>query len=194
MLQSNNNYYQEITLLPYQEINLNFLMGKIFNSLHLLFVKNQEMGIVKNGISFPEYNKENKTLGTKIRIFYDSIESCNKMNLKEYLKAFADYIHITNSREVPKNVNYAIFKRVQCKGSKNKLARRYAKRNNISYDKAITLYDKYIQNINNLPYIKLKSSSNENRYTLHIEKNISKKQENTFNTFGLSNNSSVPIF
>jgi len=194
MLQNNINSYQEITLLPSQEINLNFLMSKIFGSLHRLFVKNQMNGVINNGISFPEYDLENKTLGSKIRVFFDSVESCEKMNLKEYLKVFDDYIHITKRRNIPSNVEYAVFRRVQLKGNKYKLARRYSKRNNVSYNDALELYSKYEQKTCSLPYIKLNSSSNGNPYIIFIEKVDSTNHGNSFNTFGLSSNSGVPIF
>lgn len=194
MLQNKINYYQEITLLPSQEINLNFLMSKIFGALHRLFVKNQINGVINYGISFPEYDLEKKTLGSKIRVFFDSVESCEKLNLKEYLMAFNDYIHITNIRELPANVKYAVFKRVQKKGNKYKLARRYSKRNNVTYENALNLYDKYEKEICELPYIKLKSSSNGNSYLVFIEKIDSDNWGNSFNSFGLSNNSGVPIF
>lgn len=194
MLQNNMKFYQEITLIPSQEINKNFLMGKIFCSLHHLFVKNQIDGVINVGISFPEYDLKNKTLGTKIRLFFNSNEASEKINLKEFLKVYEDYIHITNLRETPSNVKYAIFKRVQKKGNKYRLARRYSKRKNVSYKEAIALYDKYDQKMCILPYIKLKSSSNGSKYNIFIERIDSEKPGCNFNLFGLCINSGVPIF
>ena len=156
MLQNKIICYQEITLLPSQEININFLMGKIFNSLHLYFVKTQVEGIVNTGISFPEYDLEKKALGSKIRLFFDSYESCEKMNLNVYLKAYDDYIHIRSRRDIPNNVTYAIFKRVQKKGSKQNLANRYSKRKNISYEAAFEQYKNYEKQLIKFTIYKIK--------------------------------------
>lgn len=194
MLQNKLKYYQEITIIPSQEINLNFIMGKVFSSLHIIFVNNQIENIVRIGVSFPEYDSGNNTLGSKIRIFFEDKEFSEKVNIKKSLRFFDDYIHITNLKEVPENTKYAMFKRVQFKGNKFKLARRYAKRKNISYDQALDLYKDYEQEISKLPYIKMTSSSNGNKYNIFIEKIESENKGEGFNTYGLSVNSSVPIF
>ena len=65
-------YYQEVTLLPNEEITPNFLWSKVYNQLHLALadVKNKN-GIDGIGISFPQYKFDEKngktfaTLGSK---------------------------------------------------------------------------------------------------------------------------------
>ena len=55
-------YYQEVTLLPNEEITPNFLWSKVYNQLHLALadVKNKN-GIDGIGISFRSTNLTKKT-------------------------------------------------------------------------------------------------------------------------------------
>jgi len=50
------NYYQDLSLLAQEEINIHFLWSKIFQQIHLGLVEMQdEQGRVPIGLSFPEY-------------------------------------------------------------------------------------------------------------------------------------------
>lgn len=192
MQKINLKFYQEITLIPIEEININFLMNKVFCNLHNIFVQYQQNNFVDIGISFPHY-EENK-LGEKIRIFFMSQKRSEEVNLQNKLRKFDDYIDVTNLIEVPETDKFAVFSRKQYKGNKIKLARRQAKRKNISLEEAIEKYDNYEKELSKLPYLDLKSGSNGNTYKLFIQRKEKPKNEGFFNTFGLSNINTVPIF
>lgn len=64
------NAYQEITLLPSADINLNFLWEKAYQRIHLRLVETKMPdGLSPIGLAFPEYNAEKCQLGAKLRIF-----------------------------------------------------------------------------------------------------------------------------
>ena len=129
-------YYIEITLQPSNEIPLYFLWKKIFPQIHLGLVENQDnekRSLI--GISFPEYsesskNQESKTLGSKLRLFAGEESELVKFNAEGCLSRLLDYVHITCVREIPEQkINgYAIYSRHQPKVNKERLARRYLKR------------------------------------------------------------------
>lgn len=194
MSQNNFEYYQEITLIPSEEINSNFLMNKIFSKLHLIFVEYQNKGMVDIGISFPDYSLKNLTLGNKIRIFFEKENQGNILLLKDEFKNYDDYIHITNIREIPKVVSYSIFSRKQNIKSNIRLAKRAAKRQNIEFSKMLSCYEDFSKPEIKLPYIKLYSSSTHQTYSIYIQKIESEYKKGQFNSFGLSSNSTVPIF
>lgn len=194
MLQNNFEYYQEITLIPSEEISCSFLMNRIFNKLHLIFVEHQNKGTINSGISFPKYNLDEFTLGDKIRVFFETKDQGEMLNLKKEFRSFDDYIHITNIREIPTPTGYAIFRRKHNSANKMRLAKRAAKRQNIDLSEMLVKYNDYNPKDNKLPFIKSFSSSTKQSYSICIEKVECEYKKGEFNTFGLSNNSPVPLF
>ena len=52
-------YYQDLNLLPTQDVSLNFLMSKVMSVIHLVCVESERaFGVVNIGIGFPKYDKE----------------------------------------------------------------------------------------------------------------------------------------
>lgn len=190
-------YYIELRLLETQDININFLMNKIYGRIHLLLVKNKKTdNMIDIGISFPDYSKKEKRLGRRIRLLSESEESLKNLELEKNLRMFKDYAIFSGIKAVPKQINsHSIFKRLQVKTNPERLARRKAKRENISMSEALKKYKDFKAKQLELPYIQLKSYSNNNDYRLYINK-VDKKTDNEylFNTYGLSNSVSVPNF
>lgn len=183
--------YQEITLLPSEEIGPYFLWEKIYLQVHLAIVDNHKQHpktII--GVSFPEYSL--KTLGSKLRIFSHSEQDLQRLNLTEYLSNFIDYCHVTSFREVPKKTTKAvIFKRFQQKQKSESQAKRKAKRQKISLTEAYEQLNK--KSYKNYPFITLKSLSSKEKYKLMILKENSKYEKACkFNSYGL--NLLVPDF
>ena len=203
-------YYQEITLIDqgkiYQnEISSYFIWSKLYTQLHLALVKIQNQdGIVNIGVSFPQfiYQKEEKckpkiNLGTSLRLFAKTEEELQTLNILNMLERLMDYLHISPIRLVPQDkiTAYVKFNRKQFKTNPERLARHRVKtRNDISFDEAVKLYQNRIT-FTDLPYIEMKSLTNNRRFKLFIEKNISEKSNGyKFNTYGLSSESTVPDF
>ncbi len=57
------------------------------------------------GLSFPEFSKEYKRIGSKIRVFALSKEELEEFDLIKSLSIFSDYVHCTRIRTVPPQVN-----------------------------------------------------------------------------------------
>jgi len=192
-------YYQELTLIPDTEINSYFIWSKLYTQLHLSLVEIQnQQGNVSIGVGFPEYirNEEQNKLGNKLRLFATEEASLNLLNLPKWLSRLSDYVHCTSIRLVPERINtYAIYQRYQSKTNPERLARRYAKRNNISLETALSKYASFKEKRCSLPFVRLKSLTNSNPFDLFIQRKVVEELINGgFNTYGLSTKSSVPEF
>lgn len=194
-------YYQELTLISSAEVPSYFIWSKIYQQLHLGFVERQNsQGVVPFGISFPQYRYESQKseIGEKMRIFASNEDELNKLGVRKILQRFNDYIHVTSIRDVPeKKSGYAVYCRVHKESSPEQKARRFIKRHKdgaMEYEQAVKLFSKQRYKCN-LPYIQLKSLTNQNAFRLFIKKSHCEKNVyNGFGTYGLSNTSTVPEF
>lgn len=191
------NVYREITLMPQPDIALNFLWEKVFQQIHLGLVEMQDKnGTVPIGISLPEYMTEGSPLGSKLRLFALSKDTFEKLNVNERMSRLADYVHLTGIRDVPGNIKtFSCFKRQQLKTNIERLARRKAKRHNISIEQAIEELDGFKDELVKTPFINMQSLSTGKRFRLFIQKEVSDVSKNEgFSTYGLSHVSTVPEF
>lgn len=191
-------YYVEITLLPSVEVPLYFLWEKVYQQVHfaLAEIKNQD-GLVSIGASFPEYSKERNYLGNKLRLFARTESELEKLKISKWLSRLTDYVHVTGTRLVPAKIQrHAFFKRVQTKSSTERLAKRKAKREGMSFEEAMKALADHEEKTTDLPYVRIKSLSSEKRYRLMITciETDKKSYGNKFSTYGLSHNDSVPLF
>jgi len=211
------NFYIEITLLPGADIDLHYLWSKVYQQIHLALVKIQDdNGSVPVGIALPEYNMKKYQLGSKIRLFASDENNLSKLEIRKWFHRLSDYVHLTQIRPVPKNINkFAMFSRKQANRSQskfNRTIRRKAEREGISLEEASILLRKTLdcsendkkKNMNNfndmkwlkLPYINMKSLSSGERFRLFIikESGLASIEYEGFNTYGLCHKSSVPDF
>ncbi len=210
-------YYREFTLIEQFDVSRYAIWSALYKQLHLALVKVKGAdGQVGVGFSFPEYSYQQKTdeqaacvgLGSKLRIFADSEEELAKLALS-LISGLKDYTHLTSIRLVPPKLKgYAVYTRVQVKGSEERLLRRYIRK---KLGEGVTLseadkksrsefYKKKLKT-SKLPYIHLSSMStskgvDKNYFRLFIEKQERKapSESNKFNTYGLSTSSTVPEF
>ena len=190
-------YYQEVTSCPGAEINNHFLWQKVFQKIHFCFVNLQDSNsMVPIGISFPEYdNDKNPGLGSKLRVFSASENTLKELNLKNKLNSFSDYIHLTDIRKVPDKCSYARYWRQQAKSSVIRLARRKAKRKDISFDQALEQLKGFNEQKIKAPYININSQSSGQKFRLFIIKEATEQPiEGSFNCYGLSLKATVPEF
>ena len=191
-------YYLEITLLSSPEVGTNFLWSKVIQQVHLGLVELQDtQGSVPIGVSFPEYLISEKlcTLGTKIRLLANDENILQKADFPKWLFRLKDYVHLTSIRPVPDKINgYSIYKREQPKVNTERLARRYAKRHDGDYEKALTMYNNLNLRIK-IPFVRLKSLSNNNVFCLWIKKTSALEPSGSlFSCYGLSSSSTIPEF
>jgi len=196
--------YIEITLLPNADISLYFLWKKVYQQIHLALVESQDKkSRVKVGVSFPKYQWSDKKahLGDKLRLFSASRQSLESVDLEQWLSRLRDYVHLTSIRATPKKLNgYAIFKRHQTKNNNERLARRKAKRQDITYEEALLSLKDRKEVYSTAPFIRAKSLSSGENYRIMIVRQKVEIETNpvissaTFNTYGLSSQYPVPLF
>ena len=190
-------FYQEIILLPNADISVYFLWQKVYQQVHLALVENK---IAKNasavGVGFPEYDADKFSLGTRLRLFAETKQCLEQIHFEYWLRRFADYIRILSIKPVPEKVlGYVCFKHIKVKGSKIKLARRWAKRHGATIQQAMAHFANYKEQYSRLPYINMTSQTNGQHFRLFIEKKIMKRiQTGYYSCYGLSRTTTVPCF
>ncbi len=190
-------YFQDITLLPDAEISPYFLWYKVFQQIHLALAKNKnENNQSPIGIAFPGYAANKYSLGVKLRLIAEEEEKIKQIQCDKWLNRLKDYVHIRSIKAVPEKISgYACFKNVKPKSSKERLARRRAKRKGESFEQALAYYDGYNEQLSRLPYISMISQSNGHRFRLFIEKQeMESPQTGSFSCYGLSSTVTVPLF
>ncbi len=190
------SYYQEITLLPDEETPAFFLMSKVFLQIHLVLGHwKNHTGTQPFGISFPQYGA--KSLGVKIRIFAESREQLEQLDMGKALERLSDYVHLTSIRRVPANriTGYASFSRYQPDASVEQKARRFSARHqDTSYEEALNLMKQKKEDYTK-PFIHMKSLSGGQTFNLFIEKiPQANPTEGTCSTYGLSRDTALPDF
>jgi len=190
-------YYQDISLSPKARIGLYDFWQKLYQQIHLALVENKSgQNVSKIGVSFPEYSIDELTLGTKLRLFAEEERLLEDLQCEKWLECLCDYVYVTPITLVPKKVEgYACFRHLRIKGSKEKMARRRAKRNNETFEQALAHFSGYKEQRTKLPYVNITSQTNGQRFRLIIEKQSKEQsQSGHFSCYGLSNTTTIPIF
>jgi len=187
-------YYLDITLLPDAEANIGFLWQKVYQQVHLALVE-KKIAETQSAIavSFPKYGDKVFPLGDKLRLFSDTQQQLEQLNIGHWLNRLTDYTHYTSIKEVPLSVNqFACFKRKQFKSNLLKEAARRAKYKNETLEQAMAHFQGYKKECT-LPFIVIESLStnkvNAGRsvFKLFIEQQFSEKENvGEFSCYGLS--------
>lgn len=189
-------YYRDITLQGDTEISLGFIWQKIYTQMHIMLVEYQKHEkMSKIGFAFPHYMEE-FPLGNVLRLFASTVDELEVLNLQERLKNFSDYVTLSDITKVPTDIEgYVTFSRKQFKSNPERLARRYAKRHDITLEEALGVYKNMEAQETKLPFVMLKSNSSKQHMKLFIERCTSDVEvKGLFNTYGLSKTSTVPVF
>jgi len=187
-------YYLDITLLPDAEAKIGFLWQKVYQQVHLALVENK---IAENqsaiAVSFPKYGDKFFPLGDKLRLFSETQQQLEQLNMGHWLNRLTDYTHCTSIKEVPLSVNQsACFKRKQFKSNLLREAARRAKYKNESIEQAMAHFQSYKKECT-LPFIAIESlstnevSADRRIFNIFIEHQLSDKASvGEFNCYGLS--------
>jgi CRISPR-associated endonuclease Csy4 len=189
-------YYIDIVLTPNKEDNLSFIWSKVYTQMHLALVEIKSDDGVEIGFSFPFYNNHEFPLGDTLRVFSSSKELLNTLNINHWLKKLEGFVYTGNINDVPSDVKeYVTFSRKQFKSNISRLARRYAKRHDMSIEEALDVYKDANAQHTDLPFVYIKSLSTDQEMKIFIEKSVKTNPENgLFSTYGLSKTSTVPWF
>ena len=190
-------YYQELMLLPVSDVNNNFLWKKVFKQIHLALVENKiGQNVSSIGIGFPEYNAKEYCLGRKLRLFAQDQITLEQLKCGVWLNRLKDYVYSGSICLVPAKVQgYACFKQIKPKSSKERLARRRAKRKGETLEQALLSYQDFKEQRSSLPYLTMVSETTGQNFRLFIEKElVQEPYEGNFSCYGLSHQSTIPLF
>ena len=193
-------FYIELTIVNSTDITFSTAWSKLFTQLHLAFVEQKDANEqIAYGVSFPEFKtveakgKKITLLGSKLRIFANSMQALEQLNLDNWLERLTDYVHIKSAKQVENATQYLMVNRHRPQASLGNLARRYVSRHNVSLDDALMRLEGFNQKIEPYPYIQLKSLSSGNDFSLCINQKLADKEDaGKFSTYGLSATSTVP--
>jgi len=187
------NHFIEFRVLPDPEFSSGLLMSALYNKLHRALVN---MGSQSIGISLPDYDDTNTILGTRLRLHGD-YDRLNTLMEQPWLRGMHDHIQFSRILEVPAQVNYATFSRVQTRPNNvERIRRRQMRRHGLTYEQAVQRIPEQDPSVLSLPFFTVKSLSSEQKFKLFIQRQWQERpyREGLFNAYGLSRNVSVPIF
>jgi CRISPR-associated endonuclease Csy4 len=200
------NYYQDLILLPDEEVPIFFIRNKIYQKLHKAIF---DLNANDIGVSFPNVvvNKKDKIpnllLGNKIRI-HSTKNTLDELQNLSWIGGLSGYCKISETLPVPDKIKgYQTISRIRQTMTNAKLKNRieYQKNNgDLKTDKDIQEYRsqylaKMFKTSLDNPYLELSSSKGGlYRIYLHFGEIQNNDSDGEFNNFGLSKTATVPIF
>jgi CRISPR-associated endonuclease Csy4 len=186
------DHYFDIRLRPDPEFGQYQLMSALFSKLHRALGERRSQDI---GVSFPEVGTKRPTLGGHLRLHGPATALQQLMGMN-WLVGMRDHILLGEIQAVPVKVSYRVVSRVQAKGSPERIRRRQMRRHGLSETEARErIPDTAVERLK-LPFVSIRSQSTSQSFHLFIEHGVSMDvpQSGVFNSYGLSNEATVPWF
>lgn len=199
------SYYQEVRLIPDEEVGMSFLWTKVYTQVHLALAEyTNSQNASDIGISFPEYHHDTKSvkqsnLGRCFHLIADDMNALSKLDLRKWLKRYEDYAPLSEIMSNKTIESHAVFTRFQPRNqaSLRRTLKRRIEKNGESEKDTLTNIEKLSIKKSTLPSIHLDSLTTNQEYRLFIKKTEvdTESSEKAFTTYGLSKNgSTVPMF
>lgn len=196
------NYYIELTVMDSPELTPYQIWSKLYTQLHLAFVEQQDDdGKIAYGVSFPQYrlnaDKQIGFLGFKLRIFAQTEQALQTLNLTRWLERLTDYVHMTSIRAVPQDkiTGFSQYYRVIPKMPLDERISRQAARHGVSLEEATAHLKNYQTPPTSEPFIRLASHSTGHEFSLYIGKAVTDSTgDGHFGAYGLGRSAGVPEF
>ena len=184
--------YLELQLLPDPEFAATLLMDALFAKLHRALAASGETRI---GISFPDVDKADGTLGQRLRL-HGSAADLARLNASNWLKGMRDHLKLSEISPVPDHAQARQVRRVQAKSSPERQRRRAIRRLALSPEAAAERIPDSSAERLNLPYLTLTSQSTGQQFRLFIDHRPlqATATPGEFNAYGLSQTASIPWF
>ncbi len=186
------DYYLDFTIRKNPEITDSQVLNISFSKLHQALVRLQSNQI---GISFPEAGKNDKTLGTRLRIhgLASGLDELMKLN---WFFSLNDYIDISGINKIPAKTQHRFIQRIQSKSSAERLRRRLMKRHYIDENTALERIPDQVSKTLQLPFLQIMSGSTGQQFKLFLSHGPLLDEEvlGLFNSYGLSKGGTVPWF
>lgn len=182
--------YLELLLLPDPEFPPAMLMNALFAKLHRALVTHGEGRI---GISFPDVGTGQ--LGQRLRL-HGQAGDLEKLMASNWLQGMRDHLATFAIRPVPDGASHRIVRRVQAQSNPERLRRRLIRRKGITTDEAKAAIPDSVAERLSLPWLEIISRSSQQKFRLFIEHLPQQAAPSTgiFNSYGLSNEASIPWF
>lgn len=186
------DYYLEIRLLPDPEFSAAMLMGALYSKLHRALATLRSKSI---GVSFPEYSRKPKKLGSVLRIHGDE-NALRHLQEMDWLKGMRDHTQIFAIQPVPSSAKHMVVQRRQFKTNAERLRRRRMKRKSETPEQAALAIPDSVERKPNLPFLVLRSLSTGQAFHLFIDQGPLRHErvDGQFNCYGLSQQATVPSF
>jgi len=181
-------FYRDIHLRRDPELAPTILMNAAFTKLHIALVDAQHDGI---GVSFP---KADKTLGSCLRL-HGSAEDLIALGVN-WLRSLRQSVQIQEIQRVPDQHQHCRVQRIRVKSNPENLLRREIRKGRLEPSQAEEYLRRFPAQKSDLPFLNLKSYSTSHRYRLFIQQTqVEQPQlEGVFNTYGISQQATVPWF
>ena len=184
--------YVEVRLLPDPEFSPSTLMNILFNKLHRGLVAHGGRNI---GVSFPDADTNNSSLGQRLRL-HGSRTDLEKLMTKNWLLGMTDHATATALAEAPARVKQRVVRRVQAKSSPERQRRRLIARKGVSGEQAAEAIPDGTAEKLSLPYLVVISRSTGQKFRLFVEHMAVQEDPvlGKFSPYGLSSTATIPWF
>lgn len=186
------DHYIDIHLLPDPEFPVGLLMNALFGKLHRALVQLDSSTI---GVSFPRARNGAAGLGDCLRL-HGSLVALNDLLTLPWLTGMRDHMRLNEVMPVPSSTQHTKVRRVQVDSNSERLRRRAMKRHGLTEAQARERIPDSAEKRLRLPYLQLRSQSTGQPFLLFIEQGPLQQEPSvgTFNTYGLSQGATVPVF
>lgn len=183
------NHYIDIRLRPCPEFNPGFLMSALFSKLHRGLV---DVGQGEVGVSFPQMQK---TPGEILRLHGEE-SAILRLLSHPWLNGMRDHIVLCELGQVPASARYATFSRYQPSNSAERKRRRSVRKGWLTEEEALQRIPDQSREEIKLPYLMLRSNTNRHAFRLYVQRSSVSDipVSGSFNQYGLSSTTTVPVF
>src|SRR5690625_7222596 len=121
------------------------------------------------------------------------MKACTPLILMDWVGGVRNHIKMNAPLSVPDETQHRVVRRVQAPASNARLARRYAKRHNVEYEEALSLYESRNEEVLKLPYLHARSLSTGHSFSLFIEHGPLLKDpvSASFSAYGVASNGTI---
>lgn len=187
------NHYLDIHMRPDPELASYQLLSALYARLHRTLAK---LGCQDIGVSFPAHDDRQPVLGTHLRL-HGSDAALQSLMSTDWLHGMQDHLHISAPATVPTGARHRVVSRVQAKSNVERLRRRAIKRHGLDIAAAEQRIPNSAAERLRLPFVTLGSrSTGQPSFPLFIRHGPLRAEPivGTFNSYGLSQQATVPWF
>lgn len=185
-------HYVDLTVVPDAETGVAPLLGALYDRLHRTLAQQQLDGI---GVSFPQYSVIPRNIGDTLRL-HGSEAALKSFIADDWLRGLRDHVRSPGVAAVPVDALHRAVRRRQFKSNVERLRRRRMKRKGETAEQAARAIPDSAAEKPTMPYVHLRSLSTGQPFCLFIELGPLQPEaaSGRFNTYGLSEGSTIPWF